>query len=89
MPVILAWLAEIGKIMVPGQPQGEKSLQDPHLNGQKLGLVVHTPHPSCNSKYKIGGSWSRLWPGQKEKPYLQNNQNKRDWRCGSSSRVPV
>jgi hypothetical protein len=26
-------------------------------------------------------------PGQKARPYLQNNQRKKDWRHGSSGRV--
>jgi hypothetical protein len=28
-------------------------------------------------------------PGQKAKPCLQSNQSKKDWRCGSNSRVPA
>jgi hypothetical protein len=29
------------------------------------------------------------WPGQKARPYFQNNQSKKDWRYGLSGRYPV
>jgi hypothetical protein len=55
MPGILAtWEAGIRRIVVPGQP-GQKSLQDPHLNGKKLGVVVHT----CHLSY-VGSTYRRM-----------------------------
>jgi hypothetical protein len=48
-----------------------------HLNGNKLGIVAHTHHPSDGRKWKIGESHSRLaWV--KARSYLQNNQSKKD-----------
>jgi hypothetical protein len=47
-------------------------------------LVTHTCNP---------GTWEAqigriVTEGQQcERPHLQNNQNKMDWRCGSSKRV--
>jgi hypothetical protein len=37
--------AEIRRIMIPWQPGGEVFMT-PHLNGKKLGVMVHTCHPS-------------------------------------------
>jgi hypothetical protein len=40
MPVILAaWEAEIGRIAIQGKLR-QKSLQDPHHNGKKPGMVA-------------------------------------------------
>jgi hypothetical protein len=62
MIVILAtWQTELlRKIMIPGQP-GEKNewFARAHVNGKKLGMVVHAYHPSYKRKCKIGGSWFR------------------------------
>jgi hypothetical protein len=53
MPVIPAtWEAEIKRIVVSRKPR-QKSSQDPSLNREKLGVVVHTCHPSYDGKYKI------------------------------------
>jgi hypothetical protein len=51
-------------------------------------MVAYTCHPATavSLKYEDHGSgWSR----QKVRPYLQNNQKRKDWRRGSSSRVPA
>jgi hypothetical protein len=50
--------AEIGKMMVSGQP-GQKSFQDATSMGKKLGMVAHACHPSEGGKHKIGGLPSR------------------------------
>jgi hypothetical protein len=60
--------------MVKGQP-GQKTLARPHLKGKKLGMVVHTCHPSDGGKIKTGGSQSR--PVWAKRDYLQNNQSKK------------
>jgi hypothetical protein len=44
---------------------------------KKLCVVVHTYPPSDDGKPKLGGSRSRP-AGQKARPYLQNNQNKKE-----------
>jgi hypothetical protein len=47
--------AEVGRIMVPGQPRHKKFTKT-HLNrGKKLGVVGCTCHPNYNRKSKIGG----------------------------------
>jgi hypothetical protein len=47
MPIILAtWEADMGRILVPGQAWQKKSVR-PHLDHQKLGMVILTCHPSC------------------------------------------
>jgi hypothetical protein len=37
--ILATWEAEVRRIPVPRQPR-QKSLQDLHLNGKKLGIVV-------------------------------------------------
>jgi hypothetical protein len=68
--------AEIGRIILPKQA-GQKSLQDPHLNEKRLGVVACPCHPSHGGKPEIGGPG---WPGQKARPYVQNNQSTKGWR---------
>jgi hypothetical protein len=58
--------SEIGRIAVPG-----------HLNGKKLGLVVHTHHPNYIRKFTIQVSDPGR-PEQKAAAYLQNNQRKNE-----------
>jgi hypothetical protein len=67
------------------QASWSKKFMRPHLNRKKLCKVVYTCHPGYGGKHKIGGSWSR-W---KARPYFQNNQSKKDWNNGSSSRDPA
>jgi hypothetical protein len=57
--------------------QGENNSARSHLNGKKLGTVACICHSNYRGKLKIGGSQSSQ-PGQKAKPYLQNNQSKKD-----------
>jgi hypothetical protein len=49
------WEAEIGRIVVLGQPRQKKFVR-PHLNGIK---VVCFCYLSDGRKHKIGSSWSR------------------------------
>jgi hypothetical protein len=42
--------SETWRIAVPGQPS-QKSLWDPHLNGKKLFVVVHTCHLNYSRKH--------------------------------------
>jgi hypothetical protein len=63
----VAWEAEIGRIIVPGQfQQGTFFFFFPietHLSGKKLGMMVCGYQPSDVRKYKTGGLQSRLaWP---------------------------
>jgi hypothetical protein len=53
------WKGEIGRILVPGQPQ-QKQFARPYLDGKKPEIVVCACHPSNGKKHKIGGLWSRL-----------------------------
>jgi hypothetical protein len=46
-------------LLVPGQSR-QKKIAIPHLNGKKLGLVMHPFHSSKGGKHKIEGSWSRV-----------------------------
>jgi hypothetical protein len=74
-------VAEIERIMVPGQP-GHKRLQDPISMGKKIWAwwcmpVILTVVGSV--KQDCGPGQSR----QKVGPFLQNNQSKKGWRCGS------
>jgi hypothetical protein len=39
--------------------------------------VTHACHPRYGGKHKIIEFHSPGWPGNKGKPYLQNNQSKR------------
>jgi hypothetical protein len=65
-----------------------KNVHDTHLNGKKkLGLVVHTCHPSDSRKPKIRGSQSRPTWAKGERPYLQNNESKTGWLLGSRGRA--
>jgi hypothetical protein len=70
--------AEIGKIMIPGQP-GQK-VHETLFQQKKLGVVVCAFHLSYRGKHKIGGLCPGP-PGQKARPYLQNSQSKKGWRC--------
>jgi hypothetical protein len=50
-----------------------------HLNSKKLSMPVSACYCSCDGKHKIGDSWSKLaWTKKKMRPYLQNNQRKKD-----------
>jgi hypothetical protein len=75
MPGILViWEAEIGRIIIPGQP-GQISLQDPILtNGW---VRWYMPVISAMEESIEQGGCSPGWPGQKARPYLKNNQRKK------------
>jgi hypothetical protein len=88
MPVILAtWL---GRLRLEGlefkASPGKKVCKTLQLNGKKLGMVAHTCHPSYSRKCKVGCGPGQ--PGQKVRPYLQNNQSKKDRRHSSTSVPP-
>jgi hypothetical protein len=75
--ILVIWKAEIGRIVVSGQPgQKKKKFVRSHLKAKKLSMVAYACHPSYSGK-----SWSRRhdpgWPRQKVRPYLQNNQKKK------------
>jgi hypothetical protein len=80
------WKAEIRRINVPGQT-GQKFVR-PYLSGKKLDMVPYPCHPWNSGKHKIGGHGTSQ-PGQRVRPYLQNNQSKQDWGHGSSYRAPA
>jgi hypothetical protein len=76
----------IGKIMVQGQPR-----QKAHETSSQP-MAGHTDmhlSPQLSRKSTIGGLQCRPSPGNKAKPYLKNNQQEKDWRSGSSSRLPA
>jgi hypothetical protein len=85
MPVVLTiWEVEFERIMVPAQP-GQKSLLDSISTGKKLSVVVCTSHLSNDRKTKIiERSSSKPARKKKARPFLQNNQSKKDWRHGLS-----
>jgi hypothetical protein len=67
----------------PGSmPAQAKKFAWPQLNRKKLGIVAPAYHSSYSTECKI----RELQPRQR--PHLQNIQSKKDWRSGSSSRVP-
>jgi hypothetical protein len=77
MPVIPAtWEAEIERIMVQGQPRGEKTFIRPHRSGK--GWVwwhsLITPGVAESLKWKDHDPGQ---PGKKGRPYLQNNKSKK------------
>jgi hypothetical protein len=84
IPAIQA--SEIRKIKVSGQAR-QKVCKAPS-QPEKLGMLVRNCHPRDCRKLKIGGSWYNQLR-QKGRLYLQNNQSKKGWRCGSSNRAPA
>jgi hypothetical protein len=65
---------------------GKKKFTRSHLNRKMLSMVVYACHPSYSEIHKSEGC-GPCQPGQKVRSYLQNNQSKRGWRRGSSSRL--
>jgi hypothetical protein len=53
----------------------KKICETPHINEERLGLVARPYYPSNSGKCEDCD------PGQKARPYLQNNQNQKGWRC--------
>jgi hypothetical protein len=51
---------------------------------KKLGVVVHACHPNNGEKHIIGQLGQKK---KKTRPYFQNNQSKKGWRCGSNNRT--
>jgi hypothetical protein len=50
-------------------------------------MVAHAYYSSYNGKHKIEKDHGPGQPGQKVRPYEQNNQSKTGWRHGSGGRV--
>jgi hypothetical protein len=84
MPIIPAtWDAEIGRITVPGQPWQKKVHKTPLSTEKSWACGMHLSLQLQWETYKRG-SWPRLaW--EKTRLYLKTKQNKKGWRCGSSS----
>jgi hypothetical protein len=77
MPVILATReAEIRMIIVPGQPGQKNVCESVSQLRKKLGMMMLSS--------QLQWDHSPGCPEQKARPYLQNNQNKKGWRYGSS-----
>jgi hypothetical protein len=53
------WEAEIGRIMVPGQPW-QKQFARPRINRKMLDMMACANNPNYSQKPKIGGSQARL-----------------------------
>jgi hypothetical protein len=78
--------AEIGRIVVLGQPRkrvGETSIHD---NGKKLVWWHTAVFPVMVGSLKQENR-SPGQPRQKMRPYLQNNQSKKGWWYGSSVKL--
>jgi hypothetical protein len=86
-PIILgAWEADIGRIMVQGEPR-VKSSQDPistNCWAWWCAPVIPAMAGSVNRRIVDWGSW-----GKKARPYFQNIQSINGWRYGSGNRLPV
>jgi hypothetical protein len=76
---------DIERITVPGQSR-QKCLWDPISLGKENIVVVCTCHPVTTGSIKQEDSISGQ-PEQKARHYLQHNQSKNVWRCGSSDRT--
>jgi hypothetical protein len=68
--------AEIGRITVPDQPGGKKSLGDPHLIGKELDVMVCACHFSYCGKHKQKDC-SPGQPGQKQDPIANTTGGER------------
>jgi hypothetical protein len=64
--------------VVQGQPR--QKVGEPSSQSINLVAVVITCHLSYGRIPKKG-DWGLEWPGQTVRPYLQNNQSKKNWRC--------
>jgi hypothetical protein len=65
------------------RPAQAKKFLRPHLSGKNLGTV--TRHTSFGRKHEIEGLQSRADWAKKARPYLQNNQSRKEregWREG-------
>jgi hypothetical protein len=60
-------------------PAWARKFMRSHLNVKELGMVIPTCHPSYSRKPKLEdhGSGQAM---QKARPYLQDNQSKKDWK---------
>jgi hypothetical protein len=67
------WQAEIRTMWFLAS-LGKNKFVRSHLNRKKLGIQTPVP-PKKKKKGTPPG-----WPGQKERPYLQNKQSKKSWR---------
>jgi hypothetical protein len=81
--ILAAWKAEIKRITFPGQP-GQMKVCQISSEWKTLGILVCACHPSMIGSVSLDSSLG--WPGQKVRPYLQNNQSKKR-RHGSNSRT--
>jgi hypothetical protein len=84
--ILATWEAEIGSITVSGQPR--QKVHKALSQQKKLSVVVRTSCTSDCGKRK----WENCslgWSRQKVRPYLQNNQSKKEWRNGSNGRAAV
>jgi hypothetical protein len=61
------------------RPDRAKKFVRPHLNGKKLGRVLHVSHPNSSGKQ------NRMIVVQA----AQNKWIKKSWRLGPSGRVPA
>jgi hypothetical protein len=69
MPVNLAnWKAEIRRIMGPGQTGQKKFMRSISMGNKKLSVLAFACHPCYCGQSEIGSL----------RPYLQNNQSKKD-----------
>jgi hypothetical protein len=59
------------------QASSGKKVHETSSQWKKLDVIMHACHPSNGRKCKIGNC-SPGKPGQKVRPYLQNNQSKKD-----------
>jgi hypothetical protein len=69
--------AKIGRIAVRGQSR-QKKVQRSHLKRKKLGMVACACHPSYGRKHKTRRIVVPGLLGKTMKPYVKNNQSKRE-----------
>jgi hypothetical protein len=81
--ILGTWGAEVGRIMVPGQSSQKvcKTPSQPIARRGGIHLSSQLLWNDINKKITL-----QVFPGEL---YLKNNQSKKRWKYGSSSRVPA
>jgi hypothetical protein len=86
--ILVTWEGEVRRIMVPSQP-GQTQFLKSHLNGKSWVCWCVPVIPATVGRKHKQEDGIPGWPGQKTRPYLQDNQSIKGWRCGSSERAPT
>jgi hypothetical protein len=86
LEILATWEAEIRRIRRTAQ--AKKKLVTP-ISREKIWAFWHTPIIPATMVKSIKQDLNLGQLGQKVRPYLKNNQRKKGWKHGSSSRVPA